>query len=62
MLGDATDLYIRTFSFWEHLSDREKDHVNAGTHPTHFERSAQLHRDPGDCLGILLVKTGQLRV
>lgn len=62
MLGDATDLYIRTFSFWEHLSDKEKDHVNAGTHPTHFERSAQLHRDPGDCLGILLVKTGQLRV
>lgn len=62
MQGEATDLYIRTFSFWKHLTNKEKSLVNAGTHPVRFVRGAQLHRDPGDCLGILLVKEGQLRV
>ena len=62
MQGEATDLYIRTFSFWKHLTNKEKSLVNAGTHPVRFARGAQLHRDPGDCLGILLVKEGQLRV
>lgn len=62
MQGEATDLYIRTFSFWKHLTEREKIRVNAGTHPVRFAHGAQLHRDPGDCLGILLVKAGQLRI
>lgn len=62
MQENATDLYIRMFTFWPHLSDKEKALVNRGTHPVHYAKGTQVHRGPFDCIGVLLVKTGQLRV
>ena len=62
MLNKASDLYIRTFTFWPHLSDKEKELANTGTHPIRYAKGTQVHRGPFDCIGVLLVKTGQLRV
>ena len=59
---NVTDLFIRHFGFWPHLSDRERDLLNAHTHAVHYERGTQVHRGPFDCIGVLLLKKGQLRV
>ncbi|XOQ24764.1 MAG: Putative Crp family transcriptional regulator [Mitsuokella multacida] len=59
---NVTDLFIRHFSFWPHLSDAEKELLNAHTHAVHYEKGAQVHRGPFDCIGVLLIKKGQLRV
>ncbi len=62
IMKNASDLFIRTFTFWPNLSEREKDMVNSGTHAIRYEKGTQVHRGPFDCIGVLLVKTGQLRV
>ena len=62
MQENASDLFIRTFTFWPRLSEKEKELVNSGTHPVHYAKGTQVHRGPFDCIGVLLVKTGQLRV
>lgn len=59
---NMTDLFIRHFGFWPQLSDRERDLLNAHTHAVHYERGTQVHRGPFDCIGVLLIKKGQLRV
>ncbi len=59
---NVTDLFIRHFGFWPQLSDRERDLLNAHTHAVHYERGTQVHRGPFDCIGVLLIKKGQLRV
>jgi len=58
----ATDLFIRHFNFWKHLSDEEKDLVNRHTDTVHYEKGEHVHEGPFDCIGVLLVKKGQLRV
>ena len=63
MMGkEATDLYIRHFSFWDRLSNGERDLLNRHTHAVHYEKGTQVHCGALDCLGIFLVKKGQLRV
>mgnify|MGYP000019502729 FL=1 len=59
---NATDLFIRHFDFWPHLSDQEKILLNEHTHAVHYDAGEQVHRGPFDCIGVLLVKKGQLRV
>lgn len=63
MMGkEATDLYIRHFSFWQHLSNAEKDLLNRNTRPVRYEKGAQVHRGVLDCIGVFLIKKGHLRV
>ena len=62
MQKTVSDLYIRTFTFWPHLTEQEKSLANNGTHAIRYEKGTQVHRGPSDCIGVLLVKTGQLRV
>ena len=62
MPDNASDLYIRTFTFWPHLTPQEKSIVNSGTRAIHYKKGTQVHRGPFDCIGVLLIKKGQLRV
>ena len=55
-----TDLYIRTFSFWEHLQDEEKNLLSRATALRHYAAGKEVYQS-GDCLGVMLVKKGQLR-
>ncbi|MCR5439878.1 MAG: Crp/Fnr family transcriptional regulator [Selenomonas sp.] len=58
----ATDLFIEHFSFWPHLSTQEKEIINAHSRIVHYKKGTQVHQGPLDCIGVLLVKHGQLRV
>lgn len=57
-----TDLFIRHFSFWPHLSGKERNLISTRTNPVHYDRGAQVHQGPLDCIGVMLIKKGQLRV
>lgn len=59
---NVTDLFIRHFSFWPHLSTAEKQLLNAHTNLVRYEKGVQVHQGPLDCIGVLLIKSGQLRV
>ena len=58
----VTDLFIEHFSFWPHLSTQEKELINAHSRIVHYKKGTQVHQGPLDCIGVLLVKYGQLRV
>ncbi len=58
----ATDLSIRHFNFWPNLSEEEKELLSRHTRLVTFKKGDQVHRGPLDCIGVLLIKSGQLRV
>ncbi len=59
---DRTDLFIRHFSFWPHLTDAQKDLLSQHTRTVHYAKGEAVHRGTFDCIGVMLVKTGQLRI
>ena len=56
------DLFSRHFSFWPHLSETEQETLCNHTKSTSFSKGDTIHSPDEECIGILLVKTGQLRV
>ena len=56
-----TDFFIRHFSFWPHLTEGQRAFLNDHTRPVRYAKGMAVQREMGDCLGVLLVKTGQLR-
>ncbi len=61
MTTGATDLYIRHFPFWPELSPAEKSLLAACTRPVRYRAGELVQRQGGDCVGVLFVKSGQLR-
>ncbi len=61
-MEEMTDALRRAFPFWEHLSQAEKERLVDHTRPLHYPKGGSVHRGDEDCVGILLVKKGQLRV
>ncbi|MBE6097892.1 MAG: Crp/Fnr family transcriptional regulator [Schwartzia succinivorans] len=57
----ATDLYIEKFSFWEHLSDEEREFLNDHTYPVKFAKGEMVRSGNDRCAGVMLVKKGRLR-
>ena len=60
--GDFSDLYIRHFSFWNHLTNAQKELLNNHTQVRRFAKGTLLFGGEDDCLGVVLVKKGGLRV
>lgn len=58
---DCSELFVKHFPFWEHLSEQERETLCAGTMPAHYNKGASVHNGSENCVGILLVKRGQLR-
>jgi CRP/FNR family transcriptional regulator len=58
---EYSDLFIKNFSFWEHLSHDEKTLLVENAKNVRFQKGAGVHNENNDCSGILLVKSGQLR-
>lgn len=48
-------------SFWDHLSEEEKDTLCAGTKPVHYKKEENVHSGSNDCVGVVMVRSGQLR-
>lgn len=49
------------YTFWEHLSGDEQALLCRHTRTAVFEKGTHLHSGSDDCLGLLLLKRGQLR-
>ena len=56
---DCVDLFIQHFSFWEHLSDQEKELLCDNTIAAHYPKGISVHSGNEDCIGILVVKKGE---
>ncbi|MGL6200339.1 MAG: Crp/Fnr family transcriptional regulator [Lachnospiraceae bacterium] len=61
MQDDCVDLLIKYFSFWEYLSDQEKEFLCANAIAAHYPKGTNVYNGTEDCIGIVLVKKGQLR-
>ena len=59
--GEATDLFIQHFSFWPQLTELQKNQLCKHTQPVHYHKGTNIYHGSMDCIGVLLVKTGQLR-
>lgn len=59
---DFMDLFIRHFDFWPHLSAEEKELLTEGSQIVHYPKGTHVHQGPLDCIGVLLLKKGQLRI
>lgn len=54
---------IRThFDFWDKLSDSEKNMVENNILKVSYNMGFNLHSIDSECLGVLLIKSGGLRV
>ena len=58
---DCTDLFIKNLSFWEQLSNDEKHLLCDNTMPVKYAKGTGVHGGGDDCVGIMLIKSGQLR-
>lgn len=61
MNSPYTNLFIKHFPFWEHLSQKEKELMAENTESASFKTGEMLYGGEEDCAGIIIVETGQLR-
>lgn len=55
------ELLRETFPFWESLGEADKETFINSSYPVSFEKGRNIH-DGGECTGIILVRTGSLRL
>ncbi len=58
---DRVDLDVRQFSFWPHLTDSQKELVSRHLMEVDCPKGSSLHSGDDHCLGVVLLKSGQLR-
>lgn len=58
--GEFTDLFIEKFSFWPNLSEIEKIKLTENTRVEKYEKGRTIYGGDSDCIGLMLVKKGQL--
>ncbi len=58
----ATDLFIQHFDFWPKLSAEEKQLLSENTKIVNYSKGDHVHQGPLDCIGVVFIKSGQLRV
>lgn len=57
-----TEIFEHYFDFWKELSETEIELVCANTRKVSYPKGAYVHQGPLDCIGALLIRSGQLRV
>ena len=60
-MQEKTELFERTFPFWDKLSDSDKDTFLNTSQKVSFKRGENIHNGD-ECTGIILVNRGVLRV
>ena len=58
---ELVDLFRKTFPFWDKMSDGDRDTFVRTSQAVRFSPGTNIH-DGNDCTGIILVKTGSLRL
>ena len=49
------------FPFWDKLTDEQQDYLCRFARPVHYDKGAHVHSPTENCVGILLLRSGQLR-
>ena len=62
MSQTLTGIFEHYFDFWKELSEAEVEFVCANTRKVSYPKGAYVHQGPLDCIGALLIRSGQLRV
>lgn len=48
-------------TFWDHLTPQQKTLLQENAAPMKYHRGENIHRGENDCVGVLLIKSGELR-
>ena len=59
--NESCETYLKQCAFWEHLDEKQKQQLCENTFPAHYPKGTTVHGGNADCIGVLLVKQGQLR-
>lgn len=63
MLQGEELAYIEdNLTFWDKLNDKEKLLLKNNTRPIKYKKGENLHGSDRECLGLMLIRTGELRV
>ncbi|MFQ7473937.1 MAG: Crp/Fnr family transcriptional regulator [Anaerovoracaceae bacterium] len=54
--------YLRRLPFWDHLSDSEKELVEANSMINKYSKGQMIYNSDVECSGIMMVLTGELRM
>lgn len=55
-------LLQKMLPFWDKLESRQKNLLIENATPIHYERHTSIHRGDFDCIGVLLIMSGSLRI
>ena len=58
---ELTDLFQKTFPFWDKMNDRDKETFLRSSQSVHFKKGTNIH-DGNECTGVILIKSGALRL
>ncbi len=58
---ELVDLFRHSFPFWDSISESDRETFIAVSHCVNFEKGTNIH-DGNECTGIILVKSGSLRL
>jgi len=62
MLKESDITFIQTvLTFWDHLNPNQKTMLLENATPVNYKRGENIHRGENDCVGVLLIKSGELR-
>lgn len=58
---DEIQLLSETMTFWDHLSQSQKDLLISSARPVKFSKGQSLYNGENECIGVLIVKSGKIR-
>lgn len=56
------ELFSAGLPFWEHLNQSEKDLLITNANSAHFSKGQALHYSDNECIGILFIQHGMIRI
>lgn len=59
--NQLTEMFENTFPFWKNLTDNDREKLLHSSNHVSFKKGTNIH-DGNECTGIILVKTGELRL
>lgn len=61
MTSIDANVYLKNLSFWNHISDDDKNLIRDKLHFLHYAAGQSVHSGESECLGALIIRQGILR-
>src|SRR5690554_3825131 len=58
---DYKEILAKTLTFWDRLNSQQKETLINNTSNRHFKKGQKIHGGESECLGIIIVISGELR-